>query len=84
MLALSILIKAELTLTSPNISEFMFIKDAMRDCMSKNKNKRKKRRTPLRDRIDPDEESLFYQIELDLYLACMELDEKRKRRDYIV
>jgi hypothetical protein len=46
------------------------------------KTKRKKRRTPLRDRIDPDD--LLYEIELDLYLACMELDKKRKRKDYIV
>jgi len=83
LLAFSILIKAELTLTSPNISEFMFIKDVMRDCMSKKK-KTKRERRKLRDKIDPDEESLLSQIELDLYLECMELDKKRKRRDYIV
>ena len=62
----------------------MFIKDAMRDCMSRKKTKRKRRK--LRDKIDPDEELnlLLADIELDLYLACMELDKKRKRRDYIV
>lgn len=50
--------------------------------MSKTRKKVKRKRKPLRDRIDPYD--LLYDIELDLYLECMELDEKRKRRHYIV
>ena len=60
------------------------VKNVLRDYGMNKKKKNPKRRKPLRDRIDPDEESLLYQIELDLYLECMELDKKRKRRDYIV
>ena len=46
------------------------------------KRKKRKRKRKLRDRMDSNE--LLYDIELDLYLECMELDRKRKRRDYIV
>lgn len=56
--------------------------------MEKKKKKRKKtkRRKPLRDRLDPEEELnlLLADMELELYLQCMRLDKKRKRRNYIV
>ena len=52
----------------------------MSEKQEKRKRERKKRK--LRDKIDPYE--LLYDIELELYLACMELDEKRKRRYYVV
>lgn len=51
--------------------------------MSEKQEKHKKRKKrKLRDKIDPYD--LLYDIELDLYLECMELDRKRKRRHYIV
>ena len=53
--------------------------------MEKKKKKRKKRK-PLRDKIDPDAELswLLADMELELYLQCMRLDKKRKRKHYIV
>ena len=54
--------------------------------MDKKSRTKKKHRKPLRDKIDPediDADFLFYEIEIELYLECMRLDEKR-RQDYIV
>ena len=52
----------------------------------KQKKQKKRKKRKLRDKIDP-EDSMLYEIELielELFLECMRLDKKRKRRHYIV
>ena len=57
--------------------------------MEKKRKKTKRKRSTERRRRrksrfhDPDEDSILYQIELDLFFECMELDKKRKQ-GYII